>query len=187
MRFGWEVLRKTGPWCNAFQNSLYILLLMVSRARCLFHSSDVSQMRDADIKLFFFSRIKSSLGSCLHEQHDGHSFLWDVEIVTVQHRSQYSWIWFCLQHSAFHSKGAGLVISQRKGPRVGQCRVFCPHWWKVCTTLEGSGNFRDKADPQKEVWVLKWKRRKSLVSWVILAFQWLLVLKVFTRFKDTSH
>lgn len=135
--------------------------------------------------------MKSSLGSCLHGQRVGHSFLWDVEILSVRCQSQYSWIWapqwVCSQHGAFHSKGAGLVMSQLKGPLVGQRGVLCPHRWKVCVPSEGSGSFRDKAGPQKEVGVLNWRRRKSLFSCVVLAFQWLLVLKVFTHFKDTCH
>lgn len=45
-------------------------------------------------------------------------------------------------------------------------------------TSEGSGTFRDKADPQKEVGMLTRKRRKSLFSYVTLAFKWLLVLKI---------
>lgn len=38
-------------------------------------------------------------------------------------------------------------------------------------TSEGSGTFRDKADPQKEVGMLTRKRRKSLFSYVTLAFK----------------
>lgn len=63
----------------------YVPLLIVSRARCLFHSSDVSQIRNLDVGLASFSLLKSSAVSCLHGRHVGHSFLGDSEILNMQY------------------------------------------------------------------------------------------------------
>lgn len=120
------MLKKIRPWqCLWEFVRRFVPLLIISRDRCLFHSPDGSQRGNSDVRLASFFILKSSLGSCLHSKHFGHSFLWDFKILNMQCQSQESQICFSHIMGAFYCKNIELARDQLKGSLVEWGGVFC--------------------------------------------------------------